>query len=329
MPRRLIALVALAVASPAGAQSITDISARLAPQYHSYKIDSPTNIDDQRVRAAAVCARADHVAPELRRRLVVHAGPRGTDRVDQDHEHDLGADRHADPRQSRAGERLRRGDRRASIFRRASRRFHPIERVAAGLIGSDFLSFPITNMGTGFGGTGGVAMALPLSEDWNLGFGVSVRHSSQYDPFDVTGAQVLHYQPGNEYRARVGLDHPVGTGRFYARRDVLDLRRRQPRRLDLQHGQSVFRAARLQQLARTRTRVAHGLESVPHARHARRQHDPRPREHCVGHVGVRHPDGRRGARADHRGTHVVSAWRGSRATWARSVCGWSSTWAAW
>ena len=82
------------------------------------------------------------------------------------------------------------------------------------MIGSDFLAFPITNMGTGFGGTGGIAMALPLSEDWNLGFGVSMRHSSQYDPFDVSGAQVLHYQPGNEYRGRVGLDHPVGTGRF-------------------------------------------------------------------------------------------------------------------
>ena len=33
--------------------------------------------------------------------------------------------------------------------------------AAASLIGSDFLAFPISNMGTGFGGTGGVAVARP------------------------------------------------------------------------------------------------------------------------------------------------------------------------
>jgi hypothetical protein len=84
--------------------------------------------------------------------------------------------------------------------------------VAASLIGSDFLSFPISNMGTGFGGTGGIALARPLGE-WNLGVGVSLRRSAQYDPFDVGGGPALHYQPGNEYRARVGLDRAVGTGR--------------------------------------------------------------------------------------------------------------------
>ena len=83
--------------------------------------------------------------------------------------------------------------------------------VAAGLIGSDFLGFPISNMGTGFG-TGGIALARPLGE-WSLGIGVSVRRSSQYEPFDVGGGPALHYQPGNEYRARVGVDRPVGTGR--------------------------------------------------------------------------------------------------------------------
>jgi hypothetical protein len=87
------------------------------------------------------------------------------------------------------------------------------EQLAAGLIGSDFLGFPISNMGTGFGGTAGVAVARPLGT-WNLGFGASMRHSAQYDPFDVTGVELKHYQPGDEYRRRIGLDHPVGTGRF-------------------------------------------------------------------------------------------------------------------
>jgi hypothetical protein len=84
--------------------------------------------------------------------------------------------------------------------------------IAASLIGSDFLSFPISNMGTGFGGTGGIAIARPIG-DWNLGLGVSMRRSAQYDPFDAAGGVALHYQPGNEYRARIGLDRAVGTGR--------------------------------------------------------------------------------------------------------------------
>jgi hypothetical protein len=82
---------------------------------------------------------------------------------------------------------------------------------AASLIGSDFLSFPISNMGTGFGETGGIAAARPLG-DWNVGAGVSMRRTERYDPFDVGGA-TLRYEPGNEYRARVGADRAVGTGR--------------------------------------------------------------------------------------------------------------------
>jgi hypothetical protein len=67
-------------------------------------------------------------------------------------------------------------------------------------------------MGTGFGGTGGIALARPLGE-WNLGVGVSVRRSAGYDPFDAPGVAGTLYQPGNEYRARFGLDRAVGTGR--------------------------------------------------------------------------------------------------------------------
>jgi hypothetical protein len=87
------------------------------------------------------------------------------------------------------------------------------QQLAAGLIGSDFLAFPISNMGTGFGGTGGVAIARPLG-DWNAGFAVSMRRSSSYAPFDDAGVRDLRYQPGNEYRARAGIDRAVGTGRM-------------------------------------------------------------------------------------------------------------------
>ena len=86
------------------------------------------------------------------------------------------------------------------------------ELTAAGRIGSDFLAFPISNMGTGLAATGGIAIARPLG-DWNIGFGGAVRHSSTYDPFNVPG-QTLRFTPGDEYRARVGVDRGVSNGRL-------------------------------------------------------------------------------------------------------------------
>ena len=78
--------------------------------------------------------------------------------------------------------------------------------AAAGRIGNDFLAFPVSNMGTGLAVTGGLAIARPVG-DWNLGFGGAVRRSAAYEPFDVPG-QTLRFQPGDEYRARVGVDRP-------------------------------------------------------------------------------------------------------------------------
>jgi hypothetical protein len=83
--------------------------------------------------------------------------------------------------------------------------------AAAGLIGNDFLAFPISSMGTGLAVTGGVAMARPIGA-WNLGIGGAVRRSAAYEPFDIPG-QTLRFQPGNEYRVRVGADRPIGAGR--------------------------------------------------------------------------------------------------------------------
>ena len=86
------------------------------------------------------------------------------------------------------------------------------QQTAAGRIGSDFLAFPISNMGTGLAATAGIAVARPLG-DWNIGFGGAVRHSTSYDPFDVPGQPVLHFTPGDEYRARVGVDRGLLAGR--------------------------------------------------------------------------------------------------------------------
>jgi hypothetical protein len=88
----------------------------------------------------------------------------------------------------------------------------PAEQAAAGLIGNDFLLFPISSMGSGFGGTGGIAVAHPFG-DWNLGAGFSVRHSMPFDPYQTAAGTNLRYAPGDETRVRLGVDHPYGTGR--------------------------------------------------------------------------------------------------------------------
>ena len=87
------------------------------------------------------------------------------------------------------------------------------EQLAAFRIGNDFLAFPISNMGTGFGATGGIALARPIGE-WNLGVGGSLRQSASYEPFVANGGTRPRFQPGNEYRARIGVDRSFGTGRF-------------------------------------------------------------------------------------------------------------------
>ena len=87
------------------------------------------------------------------------------------------------------------------------------EQLAAFRIGNDFLAFPISNMGTGFGATAGVAVARPLGS-WNVGLGGSLRQSAAYEPLVGSSGARPRFQPGNEYRARFGVDHPFGTGRF-------------------------------------------------------------------------------------------------------------------
>ena len=86
------------------------------------------------------------------------------------------------------------------------------EQMAAALIGNDFLVLPISSMGSGFGGTGGVALATPVGQ-WNLGAGVSVRTGMPFDPYEDGSGNKLRYTPGTETRMRVGIDHPYGSGR--------------------------------------------------------------------------------------------------------------------
>ena len=83
---------------------------------------------------------------------------------------------------------------------------------AAENIANDFLLFPLGSMGAGLATTGGVALARPLGA-WNLGFGASFRHSSDFTPYQYSDGRKAHYQPGDEYRARLGVDGTFGDSR--------------------------------------------------------------------------------------------------------------------
>jgi hypothetical protein len=217
MPRRvlsLVALIAFAATRSLAAQSISDLGLRLAPQFYSYKIDAPSNLTVSEftipifaivpitprlsfdVGSSFTQARAEQTTGTTKATSTISGLTDTQIRGNLVLGNDLVV--------LTGGVNLPTGKSTVATDQRA----------AAGLIGSDFLAFPIANMGTGFGGTGGIAVAVPIGGDWNFGVGASLRHSARYDPFDLSGAQVLHYQPGNEYRARAGLDHPLGTGRI-------------------------------------------------------------------------------------------------------------------
>ena len=213
MRRRLLALVALAAAPALGAQSILDIGIRVAPQFHQYKIDAPSNLT---ISEFAVPVFA--IVP-ITSRLSFDVGSSFTQAKVEQTGTTKTTSTISGPTDTQIRGNLVLGNDFVVLtggvnLPTGKSTVATDQRVAAGLIGSDFLAFPIAQMGTGFGGTGGIAMAIPIGGDWNFGVGASVRHSAQYDPFDLAGVQVLHYQPGNEYRVRGGLDHAVGTGRF-------------------------------------------------------------------------------------------------------------------
>jgi len=212
MIRRFLPLALAATASAAGAQSILDIGARVAPQIHSYKIDAPSNttISEFSVPLFVVVP----VSP----RLSFDVGSSWTRADVKTTGSTAATSTISGPTDTQIRGNLVLGNDfvviTGGVNLPTGKSTVPVDQVsAASLIGSDFLAFPISNMGSGFGGTGGIAVAYPVGA-WNVGGGVSFRHSAQYDPFDITGAPALHYQPGNEYRARIGVDRPVGTGHF-------------------------------------------------------------------------------------------------------------------
>jgi hypothetical protein len=201
-------LAAFAFGSTAAAQSIFDAEYRLAPQWVQYQIHSPA---DETVSELAIPVFVSvpagsrlsfDVGTAYARAHVTsgadHSDIAGLTDVQLRAQYTLGSDLVV----LTGGVNLPTGNASVSLG----------QLEAASLIGSDFLAFPVSNMGTGLAFTGGAAMAYPLGI-WNVGAGASVRRSRAYEPFDVPG-QSFRYQPGNEVRLRLGIDRPLADGRL-------------------------------------------------------------------------------------------------------------------
>ena len=206
--RIFAASLALVTAHPARAQSLLDAEIRLAPQYVQYQVRAPA---DETIAELAVpvfltipagSRLSFDVGTAYARARVTSGSTRSEISGLTDTQirgiYTLGGDFVV----LTAGVSLPTGQRSVTLE----------QLLAAGRIGNDFLDFPVSNMGTGLAATGGVAVALPVGE-WSIGAGVSARRSKAYEPFDVPG-QSFRYQPGNEWRGRIGVDRPIAAGRL-------------------------------------------------------------------------------------------------------------------
>ena len=69
----------------------------------------------------------------------------------------------------------------------------------AGATATDLIPFPVTNFGSGFNVTSGLAVAVPVG-GWAIGAAGSYRYNGEYTPLRDTAGTTL--QPGAEYRLR-------------------------------------------------------------------------------------------------------------------------------
>jgi len=212
--RRLIPLALVAGASLASAQSWRDGSVRMGPQFYSYKIKTPVN--ETVSQLAFPLFVTVPVLPQLAIDVgTAYATARYERRVDDSTVTTSTMDGLTDT-QVRANYII--GQDFVVVtaglnIPTGSATVTPGELDAATRIGSDFLSFPISGFGSGFGMTAGAAIAQPAG-GWNLGFATSMRYATEYEPFKDASGVVTKFTPGPEVRARIGADHALGEGRI-------------------------------------------------------------------------------------------------------------------
>lgn len=208
MSRRLLLLATLALTAPVAAQTPLDASARTGPQFTSYRLGAPVGrtIEQFAIPVAVVIPFGARVFVDIATAYASTTASGGApeSRISGMADTQLRATYTSggDALVLTAGVNLPTGQ--------ATVNAEQIE--AAGRIGSDFLVFPISTMGTGLAATAGVGVARSVGS-WNLGAGLSLRHSQEYEPFDISG-QRPRFQPGDEMRLRVGADRLLGSGRL-------------------------------------------------------------------------------------------------------------------
>ena len=215
---RLAALGAsIALAAPLSAQGIWDSQLRFGPQFVSYSITAPVNEKISQIAvpiftavpitsALTIDVGTSYAMTRFERRTLSGTTPvtttseiNGLTDTQLRASYAIGQDMHV----LTAGLNIPTGS--ATVA--------PDELAAATVIGSDFLSFPVSGFGSGLGATGGLAFARPLGA-WNFGFGASLRYAGEYEPFEDASGTATSFQPGPEYRVRTGIDHPWGAGRI-------------------------------------------------------------------------------------------------------------------
>ena len=216
--RRLIPFALLLSASSVSAQSIWDSQIRTGPQFFSYDISAPINekITQMAVplfvsvpvfQSLTVDVGTAYATVHHERGFIDSTGALATRESDLSGLTDTQLRANYSIGQDflvlTAGLNLPTGS--ATVA--------PEEIAAATIIGSDFLTFPISGFGSGLGMTGGFALARPLGA-WNVGFGASLRYAGSYEPFDDGSGAPTKFQPGPEYRVRAGIDHPYRAGRI-------------------------------------------------------------------------------------------------------------------
>jgi hypothetical protein len=87
------------------------------------------------------------------------------------------------------------------------------QRQIASAMSTDLVPFPVTNLGTGFSVTTGLAWATPVGP-WALGLAGSFRYNASYLPSSDTLQDTVSLRPGAEMRFRIGADRIVGQGRL-------------------------------------------------------------------------------------------------------------------
>jgi len=80
-----------------------------------------------------------------------------------------------------------------------------------GATATDLLGFTTPSFGSGGGMSAGFASAFKLGSDWAIGAGASYRYGASYTP--VRGGDEL--TPGGEIRARLGVEGPLGSGKYF------------------------------------------------------------------------------------------------------------------